>query len=103
MWGTRYKSARRRQDITPVESEIVVYGTSWCGMTQIVRRYLDRHGLNYRYLDIEDSPDAENQLRWITGGYKNHPTVVIDGQVLIEPEVDELQAALIKNGYIQSD
>lgn len=103
MWGTRYRTVRRKHGITPVESEIVVYGTSWCGMTQIVRRYLDRLGLNYKYLDIEQDPDAENHLRWITGGYKNHPTVVIDGQVLIEPEVNELQAALSEGGYIQSD
>ncbi len=100
MWGTRHRSSGMKRGLTPVESEIVVYGTTWCGMTQIVRRYLDRLGLRYRYLDLEEDTDAESQLRWITGGYANHPTVVIDGQVLIEPEVDELQSALSENGYI---
>lgn len=100
MWGSRYRSATKRRGITPVESEITVYGTVWCGMTQIVRRYLDRLGLPYRYLDLEEDDNAENQLRWITGGYTNHPTVVIDGQVLIEPEIEELQAALTDKGYI---
>lgn len=100
MWGTRNKSTTQRQGITPVESEIIVYGTTWCGMTQLVRRYLDRVGLHYRYLDLEEDADAENQLRWITGGYTNHPTVVIDGQVMIEPEIDELHSALAENGYV---
>jgi glutaredoxin len=57
-------------------------------------------GSAYRYLDLEEDNDAENQLRWITGGYTNHPTVVIDGQVMIEPEIDELRLALAENGYI---
>lgn len=100
MWGSRYRTSGKRKSVTPVESEIIVYGTTWCGMTQIVRRFLDRFNLPYRYLDLEEDADAENQLRWITGGYTNHPTVVIDGQVLIEPEVEELQAALAENGYI---
>jgi len=90
----------RRQTITPLKSDIVVYGTGWCGMTQMVRRYLDRMGVLYSYRDIENDPGAENQLRWITGGYANHPTVVIAGQALIAPEIEELKAALSNNGYI---
>jgi glutaredoxin len=54
----------------------------------------------YRYLDLDNDPDAENQLRWITGGYKNHPTVVINGQAFIEPDIDELESALSRNGYL---
>lgn len=100
MWGNRYRSSGKRHSVTPVEGEITVYGTNWCGMTQIVRRYLDRLGLKYRYLDLEEDPDAGNQLRWVTGGSARHPTVVIEGQVFIAPEVDELQAALTSYGYI---
>lgn len=100
MWGSRNKSTEKRHGVIPVESEIIVYGTTWCGMTQLVRRYLDRVGLPYKYLDLEEDADAEHQLRWITGGYTNHPTVVIDGQVMIEPEIDELRVALAENGYI---
>lgn len=91
---------RRRSTIEPVENDVVVYGTNWCGMTQLVRRYLDRMEIPYRYLDIEDDPDAERQLRWITGGYRNHPTVVINGQALIEPDIDEIEDTLTRNGYL---
>ncbi len=100
MWGNKSRTIGKRRGITPVESEITVYGTTWCGMTQLVRRYLDRIGLRYKYLDLEENTDAADQLRWITGGYTSHPTVVIDGQVLIEPEIEELQVALTENGYI---
>jgi hypothetical protein len=33
---------------------VVVYGTSWCAASQMVRRYLDRLGIPYVYRDLED-------------------------------------------------
>lgn len=99
-WDDNISPDRKRHTITPVESEIVVYGTTWCGMTQMIRRYLDRLELPYRYLDIEDDPAAASQLKWITGGFTSHPTVIIDGQTLIEPDLDEFERALARNGYV---
>lgn len=90
----------KRETLRPVEESIVLYGTTWCGMTQIVRRYLDRMNVPYVYLDLEEDNAAVNQLRWITGGYTNHPTVVINGQALIEPDIDELASVLSRNGYL---
>lgn len=95
-----YSPFRRRETITPIQSDIVVFGTTWCGMTQMVRRFLERKGIPYIYKDIENDFEAEKQLRWITGGYKNHPTVVIGGQALIEPELEELEDVLSENGYL---
>jgi mycoredoxin len=92
--------ARRRQTITPVQNEIIVYGTTWCGMTQMIRRFLDRLDIQYRYLDIEEDDGAANQLKWLTGGYTSHPTVVIDGQTLVEPDLEEFERALVRNGYV---
>jgi mycoredoxin len=76
----------------------IIYGTQWCGMTQMVRRYFDRRGIAYRYIDLDMNPDAKAQLKWLTGGYASHPTVYIDGQVLIEPSINELQWILAGNG-----
>lgn len=96
----RLFTIQKKQAITPIQGEVIVFGTTWCGMTQMVRRYLDRLGIHYIFRDIEEDDEAEKQLRWITGGYANHPTVVIDGQAFIEPELEELEAALSQNGYI---
>jgi mycoredoxin len=79
--------------------QVIVYGTQWCGMTQVVRRFLERQGIPYRYIDLELYPGAKSKLRWLTGGYASHPTVYINGQVLIEPSLDELRWALSENGY----
>ncbi len=82
----------------PPEIPIVVYGTRWCAATQMVRRYLERMRLPYRYVDLETDPQAARQLRWWTGGYVSHPTVYIGGEVLVEPTMGELQWALSRSG-----
>lgn len=100
MWHNSYSQRKKKDIIEPVDNKIIVYGTTWCGMTQLVRRYLERLDIPYSYLDIEEDKNAANQLRWLTGGYTSHPTVVIDGQAYIETDIDELNAALQKNGYL---
>jgi mycoredoxin len=66
----------------------------------MVRRTLERLGVPYEYVDLERDPRAANQIRWWTGGYVSHPTVYIDGQILVEPSIRELQWALSRSGLI---
>ena len=82
----------------PPEIPVIVYGTRWCGATQVVRRYLERMGVPYEYVDLEQDADAVEQLRWLTGGYASHPTVYIGGEILVEPSVSELNWALSRSG-----
>lgn len=77
---------------------VTVYGTGWCAQTMMVRRYLERYGVPYRYVDLEANPLAARQLRWLTGGYVSHPTVAVGDQVLVEPSTNELKWALASNG-----
>jgi mycoredoxin len=79
---------------------VTVYGTRWCAMSQMVRRHLDRRGIPYRYVDLETDPEAAAQVRWLTGGYLSHPTVSVAGEVLVEPNLAELDWALERAGLI---
>src|SRR5579884_3985875 len=79
---------------------VTVYGTSWCAASQMVRRYLDRLGVPYRYVDLEWDPNAAQRLRWLTGGYASHPTVAVGGEVLVEPTLGELEWALSAAGAV---
>lgn len=93
-------SSEKRESITNTGRGIVVYGTSWCGMSQMIRRYFEKKDISYQYFDLEDDTDAIDKLRWITGGYAHHPTVIIDGQALIEPSMEELEEVMERNGYV---
>jgi len=79
---------------------VVVYGTQWCAATQMVRRFLDRHGVPYTYRDMDRDPEATSQVRWWTGGNASHPTVQIDGDILVEPSTLELQRVLTRYGLV---
>ncbi len=96
--GPTYRSGygvRRAPTVAPV----VVYGTSWCAASQMVRRHLDRLGIPYRYVDLEYDPSAASQVAWLTGGYVSHPTVTVAGEVLVEPTLNELEWALARAGF----
>jgi mycoredoxin len=95
-YATSNRPYRRRS--TQPDVPIVVYGTGWCAASQMVRRYLERRGLPYRYVDIERDPGAARQVRWWTGGSASHPTVYLDGEILVEPSLRELEWALARVG-----
>jgi mycoredoxin len=69
-------------------------------MSQMVRRHLDRLRIPYRYVDIEADPAAASQVRWLAGGYLSHPTVIVGGEVLVEPTISELDWALERAGLL---
>jgi mycoredoxin len=99
-YGTGTSAPYRVRPQAPATAPVLVYGTGWCAATQSVRRYLDRLGVPYRYIDIERDPVAAARLRWMTGGDLSHPTVNIAGEVLVQPTLLELNAALIRAGLI---
>lgn len=78
----------------PPVTPVLVYGRRWCAISQMVRRYLDRTGIPYRYVDLDLYPDAEARLAWLTGGRVHSPIVSIGGELLVQPSIAELQWAL---------
>jgi len=85
---------------SPAAAPVVVYGTRWCAATQMVRRFLDRLGIPYEYVDLDLDPAAARRVAWLTGGYVSHPTVSVAGEVLVEPTLGELEWALARAGLI---
>jgi len=94
------RTSRGWQQDQTAEPRVLVYGTNWCAQTMAARRMLERLGVPYRYLDIERDGEALSQVRWWTGGYASHPTLYIDGEVLVEPTMREMQAALAQHGLV---
>lgn len=90
----------RKQTEPERQAKVVVYGTRWCAATQLVRRYLDRYGIQHEFRDLDRDKEAADQVRWWTGGFLSHPTVEVHGEILVEPLSNELNAVLNKHGLI---
>jgi mycoredoxin len=80
--------------------KVVVYGRPWCALSQMVRRYLDRAGVPYEYVDLDLHPEVEARLGWMTGGRVRTPTVDLGGEVFVQPSIRELEWALTRNGLL---
>lgn len=72
---------------------IQLFGKRWCAHTQMLRRQFDRLGVPYLYRDMERDVQAAAQVRWWTGMEVN-PVLYIDGEVLVEPSMNEVNWAL---------
>lgn len=79
----------------PAFPKVTMYTTTWCGDCRRSKRLLDRHGVPYDEINIENTPGAVQEVVRLARGNRSVPTIVIeDGPVLIEPSDRELAHAL---------
>lgn len=79
---------------------VKVYGADWCEDTQHTRAFLDRLGVAYEYVNIEEDARAAEWVRSHNDGRERKPTVDVAGQVLSVPTDHELTAALREKGLM---
>jgi glutaredoxin len=59
--------------------ELIVYSAFWCPECRTAKRFLQKHNISYRDIDIETTPGAAEELiRRI--GKRAIPQFVIDGE-----------------------
>ena len=73
---------------------VAVYGARWCRDTVRTRLFLNRHGVPYALMDVEQSAEAAQKVREWNDGILSTPTLDIEGQILTEPSDEELAAVL---------
>lgn len=74
---------------------IVFYGVSWCGDCRRARRFLNEHGIEYQWIDIDQDRKGEEFVLKTNRGYRSVPTIVFgDGTILVEPSNNELAKKL---------
>jgi mycoredoxin len=74
---------------------IVVYGTAWCGDCWRAKRFLDRHQVTHRWIDVDRDRAALEHVLALNHGMRAVPTLVFpDGSTLTEPSNAELARKL---------
>ena len=74
---------------------VTIYSTQWCGYCHRLMRQLDREGVAYDVVDIEERPDAADYVMSVNGGSQTVPTVVFaDGTALTNPSLQQVKEKL---------
>jgi glutaredoxin len=79
---------------------VEVYGADWCEDTQRTRQHLDRLGVAYEYINLEQDQKASEWVKQQNDGKERKPTVKIGEQVLAVPSNQELENALRQKGLV---
>ena len=58
--------------------ELLLYSSPWCPDCRIAKRFLEKHGIPYKEVDIEATPGAAQELIQRTGK-RAIPQFVVDG------------------------
>lgn len=67
-----------------------VLGAATCEDTAIVRSRLDALGIEYRYRDVDEDPEALERVQALNDGHRITPTVVVGEVAVAEPSLERL-------------
>ena len=79
----------------PAAGTITMFSTTWCGYCRRLKTQLDREGIGYTEVNIEEVPQAADYVMEVNGGNQTVPTVIFpDGTAATNPSLAEVKARL---------
>jgi mycoredoxin len=82
-----------------MSGSVTIYSTPWCGYCMRLKGQMDREGIAYEVVDIEQHPEAAALVETVNHGNQTVPTLVyVDGSAQTNPslvQVKEKLAALV--------
>lgn len=77
------------------EAQVTMYTTPWCGYCHRLKSQLDREGISYAIVDIEQDPAAADIVMTVNHGNQTVPTLVYsDGSAQTNPSVAQVKDKL---------
>ena len=76
-------------------AQFTMYSTPWCGYCHRLKSQLDRAGIEFDVVDIEQQPEAALVVEQVNNGNQTVPTLVFaDGTAMTNPSVSQVKAQL---------
>ena len=73
------------------DQNIIIYGADWCGDCSRAERFLDRFGISYQKINIDQDQDAKDFVIKTNNGKQIIPTIIFpDNSILVEPSNKQL-------------
>ncbi|MCW4386211.1 mycoredoxin [Salinibacterium sp. SYSU T00001] len=83
-----------KTDYIPADG-ITMFSTSWCGYCRNLKGQLDREGIPYREVNIEQVPGTAELVASVNGGNQTVPTVIFpDGSTATNPSLADVKSRL---------
>ena len=80
---------------TDTATAFTMYSTPWCGYCHRLKSQLDREGISFEIVDIEQRPEAAQIVESANGGNQTVPTLVYaDGSAQTNPSLAQVKAKL---------
>jgi mycoredoxin len=71
---------------------LTMYSTPWCGYCHRLKAQLDREGIGYEVVDIEQDAEAAEFVMSVNGGNQTVPTVrFADGSTMTNPSIVQVK------------
>lgn len=74
-------------------SEITMYTAGWCCDCRRAKRFLQERGVQFREVNIDKSPEAEDLVIRVNNGRRKIPTFEIEGRYFANSPFDPYQLA----------
>ncbi|WP_033251463.1 mycoredoxin [Kitasatospora phosalacinea] len=79
---------------------VTMYSTTWCGYCNRLKGQLDREGIAYTEINIEQDPASASYVESVNDGNQTVPTVVVvsasgEQSVMTNPSLRQVQSALV--------
>lgn len=77
------------------DAQFTMYSTPWCGYCHRLKSQLDREGIAFTMVDIEQDPSAADIVMAVNNGNQTVPTLVYaDGTAHTNPSVAQVRNKL---------
>lgn len=76
-------------------SAVTMYTTQWCGYCMRLKKLMQREGIDFAEVDIENDAAAAELVMQANGGNRTVPTLLFrDGTALTNPSIDQVKSQL---------
>ncbi|PPK98755.1 mycoredoxin [Kineococcus xinjiangensis] len=79
----------------PDAGTVTMFSTTWCGYCRRLKSQMDREGIGYSEVNIEEHPEAADFVMQVNGGNQTVPTLLFpDGSAATNPSLAEVKQRL---------
>jgi mycoredoxin len=77
------------------DAPVTMFSTQWCGYCMRLKKLMQREGIEFAEVDIENDAAAAELVMQANGGNRTVPTLLFaDGTALTNPSIDQVKSQL---------